>query len=242
MNDAVYFLITGILDIFLWDGELLGEEHLREGPGVLVSNHLGAIGPIGICCSMPMRLYPWIRKETIDEDLAPDYIRLDFVEKELKLDLPWSMLVAKAISKIMVPVFHSMGCITVYREFRDLEKTFAQSLPLLLEGKYLLIAPEDPTLDPDPIDGMRPFMKGFPHLGKLYAEETDRSLPFYPVTIHPTGVVVIGQPISYNPDNHAHRERVRIASLLSKAIKNRYAEITENQAETPELVEEIIHY
>jgi hypothetical protein len=239
MNDTVYFLITGILDAFLWDGELLGEERLQEGPGILVSNHLGAIGPIGICCSMPVRLYPWIRMETVDEDLAPDYLRLDFVEKELKLKPPLSMWIAKAISKITIPIFHSMGVITAYRAFQDMGKTFSQSLSLLLEGKYLYIAPEDPALDPDPIDGIRPFQRGFPHLGKLYAERTGRSLPFYPVTIHEeAGVVIVDEPFFYNAYNDPRRERLRLVNLLSTTIKRRYAEISADQSTKQQLIEE----
>jgi hypothetical protein len=241
MNDIVYFLITDILDMFLWDGELLGEEHLQEGPGVLVSNHLGAIGPIGICCSIPVRLYPWIRMETVDEDLAPNYLRLDFVEKELKLKPPLSMWIAKAISKITIPIFHSMGVITTYRTLKDMGKTFSQSLSLLLEGKYLYIAPEDPALDPDPIDGIRPFQRGFPHLGRLYAERTGRSLPFYPVTIHEeAGVVVVDEPLFYNPHNNPRKERKRLINLLATTIKHRYAKISEDQSLTPQMIEEII--
>ena len=189
---------------------------------------------------MPVRLYPWIRMETADEDLAPDYLRLDFVEKELKLKPPLSMLVAKAISKITIPIFRSMDIITAYRTFQDMGKTFSQSLSLLLEGKYLYVAPEDPTLDPDPIDGIRPFQRGFVHLGELYAEKTGRCLPFYPVTIHKDGVIVIDEPIFYNLHNNPRKERLRIVNLLAKTIKCRYAEITEDRSAKPQLVKEII--
>ncbi len=237
MNDGAYFLIINILDAFLWDGELIGGENLKGGPAVIVSNHLGAKGPIGVFCSMPVRLYAWVQMETIDKELAPEYLRLDFVEKELKLKPPLSMWVSRAICKISVPLLRSIGPIPVSRTRQGMEDAFNRSLPLLLEGKYLFITPEDPKLDPDPVTGISPFMRGFVRLGELYAEQTGQRLEFYPVTIHEAGIVHIDKPLAYNPGNEARKERFRLVSLLETTIKARYREIAETYAATPEWIE-----
>ncbi len=233
MNDRTYFFIINILNLLLWDGELVGSENLREGPAVLVANHLGAKGPIGVVCSMPVRLYPWIHHETIDRKLAPEYVRLDFVEKELKLTPPLSVIVSKIICRISVPLLLSLNPVPVYYNRFGMEKTFQQSLELLLEGKYLFISPEDPALDPDPLTGIRPFMKGFIHLGELYAERTGKQLPFYPLTVHEIGMVVIDKPLIYNPHNDARKERLRLVHLLETTIKARYIELSESVPITP---------
>ncbi len=49
LGDLAYHLIISTLEIFMWDGEMLGGEYLQDGPGVIVANHMGAIGPVGIC-------------------------------------------------------------------------------------------------------------------------------------------------------------------------------------------------
>jgi len=240
MNDAIYYLITSIMDLLVWDGELIGEGNLQEGPGVMVYNHMGALGPIGICCALPMRLYPWIQRETLDKDVAPDYVRLDFVEKELKLKPPLSMWVAKAISVISIPALRSIQPVPVYRTRQGMEKTFRLSLRLLLEGKVLLIAPEEPKLEPDPESGIRPFLRGFIHLGELYAEKTGKPLPFYPVIIHPVGVIVIEKPFCYDPNRDPRSERIRLINLLAHRIKTKYLELDETYATASQLSEEII--
>ena len=64
-NDLTYHLIISILEAFMWDGELIGGEKLQEGPDVIVANHMGAIGPVGICASIPMRqpFFPVVIRE-----------------------------------------------------------------------------------------------------------------------------------------------------------------------------------
>jgi 1-acyl-sn-glycerol-3-phosphate acyltransferase len=52
-----HFLMR-VLKLFLWNGELVGEENLpRSGPAVFIANHLEAVGPIAAYCSIPFRLY-----------------------------------------------------------------------------------------------------------------------------------------------------------------------------------------
>lgn len=217
----------------MWDGELVGEGNLQVGPGVIVANHMGAIGPVGICSSLPMRLYPWVLGATVDKVEGPENVRKDFVEKIFKIKPPLSLTIAKGICKISTPLLLSLGCIPVPTTHPEQEMTFTCSLMLLKQGKFLLIVPEDPIGAPDPLTGIRKFKRGFLRLGELYAQETGQRLPFYPVAIHEAGLVIVGKPIEYNPLNDAKLERYRMVNLLEETIKAMYRDVLENQSLVP---------
>jgi hypothetical protein len=227
LNNMGYHLIISILETFMWDGDIIGEENLQEEPGVIVANHMGAIGPVGICSSLPMRLYPWVQGETVDQVKGPEAIRKDFVEKVLHLQPPLSGFIAEGICKISTPLLLSLGCIPVPDTHQEQELTFKTSLALLIEGKYVLIVPEDEEGLPDPITGIFPFKRGFLRLGEQYYQEVGERLPFYPVAIHEEGLVMVGKPIAYNPLNNAKQERLRMVHLLEETVKTMHREATE---------------
>ena len=234
LSDRAYNLIVSILEAFMWDGELVGGEHLQQGPGVIVANHMGSIGPVGVCSSLPMRLYPWVLGSTVDPVKAPENIRKDFVEKILHLEPPESEAVAKAICKISTPLLLGLGCIPVPDKHDEQAATFRTSLNLLKQGMFLLIVPEDPKGEPvDPLTGIRPFKHGFLRIGELYYQETGERLRFYPVAVHDKGMVIVGEPATYNPQNEARLERIRLVTLLEQTIKGMHREATENLAVHP---------
>jgi 1-acyl-sn-glycerol-3-phosphate acyltransferase len=234
LGDWAYHLILSCLEAFMWDGELVGAENLRPGPGVIVANHMGSIGPVGICASLPMRLYPWVLGATVDPVKGPENVRKDFVEKILHLEPAESEAVARAICKISTPLLLGLGCIPVPDTHEEQEALFNRSLDLLKQGKFLLIVPEDPIGEPiDPLTGIRPFKHGFLRIAELFYRETGVRLPFYPVTIHEEGLVIVGTPIIHNPLNEARAERFRMVNLLEQTIKNMHREATENLAIQP---------
>ncbi len=233
LSDQAYHLIVSILELFMWDGELTGAENLEAGPAVIVANHMGAIGPVGICSSLPMRLYPWVLGATVDKVEGPENVRKDFVEKVLKLKPPLSLRVAKGLCKISTPLILGIGCIPVPVTHEAQAALFETSIALLKQGKFLLIVPEDPNAEPDSLTGIRPFKHGFLRLGELYHQVEGKRLPFYPVVIHEAGLVVVGKPILYNPLNEPKLERMRMVNILETTIKATHLEITESQVIQP---------
>lgn len=229
MNDSSYRLITGTFDAFLWGGELHGGDHLPEsGPAVFVSNHLGATGPIAVIASLPLRVYPWVISEMLDLDQAGEYLREDFVEPQLNLSPPTSLLVSNWISKISTRLLISAGCIAVYNGKR-LRETYQHSLKSLVDGKSLLIFPEDPDQEADPITRMKPFKKGFTRLGEYYYEKTGGSLPFYPLAVHrETRCVRVGKPVSFNARNRTPNERLRLRKVIAACIRDMYLDMETN--------------
>jgi hypothetical protein len=233
LSDMAYHLIVSLLEAFMWDGELAGAENLQDGPGVIVTNHMGAIGPVGICCSLPMRVYPWVLGETVDPIAGPERVRTEFVEKTLRIPPPLSGKIAKSLCKLSTPLLLGVGCIPVPTSHEEQATTFQRSLAILKQEKFLLVAPEDPDGIPDRATGITPFKHGFLRLGELYASETGKRLPFYPVTIHQAGWVIVGRPFVYNPQNEPHEERLRMINLLESTIKATHMEITRGETNEP---------
>ncbi len=102
-GDALYWSLARILDWLVWGGETLNRENLPEDyPVVFVSNHAGALGPIAVTASLPVRVYPWVIADMVDFERAPEYLRRDFVEREWHLTMPHSLKIAVLVSKLSV--------------------------------------------------------------------------------------------------------------------------------------------
>lgn len=220
MKDELYQFIVGVLNFFLWGGELIGEENLpRRGPAVFIANHLDATGPIATVCSIPLRVYPWVIADMMDKDLAPLWLQADFVERQLHLKPPVSQWLSRALCRISVPLFYSLGCIPVYRgDYERMRETLDISMGVLREGKFVLVFPEDNRLPADPVTKMQPFQHSFARLGEMYYAETGECLEFYPVVVHSTGQLVVGKPVVFNPLNSVGLERRRLKELMEDTI------------------------
>ena len=226
MNDTAYQFITSILDLFLWGGELIGEENLpKHGPAVFIANHLETTGPIGIVCSIPLRLYTWTVGDMVDKARAPAYLNWDFVERQFHLKPPLSLWIATLLSKVTVPMLKSLGAVPIYHGIEHLPETLNKSLALLLEDKFLLIFPEDNQLPYDPVTRMSAFQKSFARVAEVYYEHTGQRLTFYPVAAHDSGHVMIGKPVLHNPLNPLAQERHRLKDILEREVIRMYMEL-----------------
>ncbi len=227
MNDTLYHFITSVLDLFLWGGKLIGEDNLpKHGPAVFIANHLETNGPIGAACAIPLRLYAWAIADMVDKDLAPEYLRWDFVERQFHLKPPLSLKIATALSKVTVPFLRSLGCIPVYKgDYERMGETLRLSMDVLRKGKFLMVFPEDPFLTYDPVTKMAPFQRTFVRLGEIYYEETGERLEFYPVAVHASGFAQVGKAVAYNPLNAPGLERRRIKDLMEDTIKTMYIQL-----------------
>ncbi|MFH1524082.1 MAG: hypothetical protein ABIF04_03880 [Chloroflexota bacterium] len=227
MKDGLYQFIVGVLDLFLWGGELVGEENLpRRGPAVFIANHLTATGPIAAVCSIPLRLYPWSVADMVDKERAAAWLKWDFVERTLHLKPPVSTWIAKILSGITVPMLRSLGCIPVYKgNYERMVETLRLSMDVLRQGKFLLVFPEDATLPADPLTRMNPFQRSFARLGEMYYEETSQRLEFYPVAVHPAGHVVVGKAVAFDPLNSVGLERHRLKDLMEDTVRAMYLQI-----------------
>ena len=220
-DNNLYRGLAGLLDVMVWGGELIGAENLPEtGPAVFISNHALALGPIAVVASLPMRLYPWVISDMLEWDKAAAYLNKDFVEPQLRIPPPLSMFVARMIAQASVRLLRKLDSIPVWHGERVLE-TYRMSVDYLMQGRNLLIFPEDPTQLLDTQCNMRPFLKGFARLGELYFERAQKALRFYPLVVHPgLRQVKLDKPITFNPNNNLVNERTCIKSVLESIIRN----------------------
>lgn len=226
-GDVLYYSLAKLLDAFIWGGELVDDEYLPDnGPAVFVSNHALALGPIAVCASMPMRLYPWAIGDMMDWDKAAAYLNKDFVEPQLHIPPPLSMSVSRLLSQVSVRLLRGIDCVPTYHG-EEVLQTYRTSADYLEQGRILLIFPEDPSLPRDEQCHMSPFMKGFARLGEFHYQRTGGILKFYPIAVHATlRKVKLGKPISFNPNNNPANERVRIKSVLESMIRGMLLELT----------------
>jgi len=231
MNETLYHFVSWGFQELIWGGDLLGADDLPErGPAVFVANHLGALGPIAVGASIPLRLHAWIHADMLDPLLAPDYLRRDFLEPQLHLPRPLSDGLARGISKIHIPLLRAIGCVPVHHTSEGLAETFRLSVDLLTQGECLLVFPENPNLPIDPHTRMKPFQKGFVRLGELFYAHTRKILLFYPLAVHAeTFTVRVGRPIRYNPLTNPTSERVRIKTLLEQTIHEMYLQASHSE-------------
>jgi 1-acyl-sn-glycerol-3-phosphate acyltransferase len=218
-RDLLYRVLSRLLDVAVWRGELIGGDALpASGPAVFVANHVGSIGPIAVAASIPIRLYSWVVSDMLDSDKAAAYLCKDFVKPELHLPDRLALPVSQLLSRITVRLLRSLGCIPVWND-RQLLETYSLSDACLTAGRCLSVFPEDPQLPTDPRSGMRPFKSGFGRLGSMHFARTGGRLPFYPVAVHKAKrQVQLGEPILFKPLHPESAERKRLARLLELII------------------------
>lgn len=235
MSDALYRLFMNSMDLFLWDGELVGEENLPEcGPAVFIANHMDAAGPIATCCSIPYRLHPWIVANMMDRHLAPAYIQDDFIERQLHFKPPLSRWIARALCKVTIPLFFSLGCIPVYKnDYPRMQITYRMSMDLLRQNKFLLVFPEDNNLPTNPVTKMQPFQHSFVRLAEVYYAETGKCLRFYPLAIHASKYLKVGRPTVYDPCHPVGTERRRLKNIMEESIISMYLQLEEGNRSVP---------
>nr|BAL52531.1 hypothetical conserved protein [uncultured Chloroflexota bacterium] len=227
ISDRLYRILARLLEILFWGGELEGIKNLpEEGPAVFIANHLGALGPIAIVASLPVRVYPWIIADMVDEQKAAAYLNQDFTEPQLHLPPPLSLWFSRLLSRITVPLLRAFGCIPVYHDPERLYSALEESLHHLEQGHFLLIFPEDPAQPRDPLTHMTPFYKGFTRLGEMFYQRCKKVLKFYPLAVSGIyRIVRVGEPVAFNPLNPVAIERIRLKQLLENSVRSMYLDL-----------------
>lgn len=196
MSRSIYSIFQFLLAPF-FQYEVAGVERLQNGPAIFIANHLGAVGPLAIVCSLPVRLYIWAIAEMMDYQRAPQYLYDDFVHPTLGLSGEIGLALATAITKISVPLLRHIGCIPVERNAGIPLVAYKRSLEVLKTGGSILIFPEDSQQAHDPETQMAPFMRGFAVLSLMFEQQTEKILPIYPIVVHPeTRSLLVGEKTS----------------------------------------------
>ena len=201
----------------------IGSEKLK-GPAILISNHLGAIGPIACVLSIPQQLHLWGSANLFDKTKIVDHLMGDFVGPVLHLRGRFGRFIAKVIGRIVMPMIERLEVVPVDRHDVVLSGAFKRSIQFLEQDGLLLVMPEDPTLPVDPVSGLHPFMSGYLYLCSLAKKRSGQDLPVYPVAIHKKGRrVVIGEPLYYENTGNTRLDMLRMTKRLEETINGMLA-------------------
>lgn len=233
MLEILVFLSIGKRDVFMWrlfqhlfrfflpevkieeKGLLLGE------PALVVSNHVGSIGPVWLLSFWPERLFPWIVSEMLTLRKAPLYLFEDFVKKEMHLKGSIGKAVSLCLALIVVPFLRFLGCIPVYRKSRLITLTMERSLKVLLGGGKVVVFAEEASQPTK--EGVAPLRHGFLKLAALYWEKTGKPLRVIPVAICPSSRrILVGESFSIGEEALSLEKRKQKVLEIERIIRERY--------------------
>jgi hypothetical protein len=236
MSSAVYTLLAKIIKVFYVKAHIRGvQQALGKANAVVVANHLGSFGPLALMSSLTHKLYPWVVQEVTNLKDCAAYIRRDFVGKELKLRSFVGRELSRLIGRICVNLMSYLKAVPVYRQSRELIKTFEISLAYLNSGKTLLVFPENDESKKQ--DDICMLDTGFIRLARWLYERTHKILSFYPVAVNKNvRGIRVGEPVRFNPDAPYGEERIRIKEQLERSISSMYRAMEREGAGTRQAV------
>ncbi|MBN1836337.1 MAG: hypothetical protein JW820_10840 [Spirochaetales bacterium] len=232
MSKGVYSLLSAILRTFFIKSRFIGFHRSLKTYSVCIANHLGSFGPVALMSSLAMvnqKLHPWVIHEVTDLRRCADYLRKDFVEKELKLRSVLAERVSRLLSRICVDLMTTVHAIPVYRKSEEIYRTFERSVSDLESGNSLLIFPEND--ESKQTQDLFRLNSGFIRIARWVFERTSKRVRFYPIAINPYArAVQLGKPVLFNPRAPFGEEKRRIKEELERRISAMYRELASGPA------------
>ena len=233
MSKGVYNLLSKILRAFFIKSRFIGFQQSLKEYSVCIANHFGSFGPVAIMSSISSindKLHPWVTHEVTDLRKCAEYLRKDFVEKELKLRSVLAERVSRILSRICVDLMTTVHAIPVYSKSREILHTLEQSVADLAAGNALLIFPENDESKKN--DDICKLNSGFVRIAKWAFERSHKRIRFYPIAINPYArAVQLGKPVLFNPRAPFGEEKRRIKEELERRITVMYQELARRHSE-----------
>lgn len=193
-------------------------------PSVFVCNHGIIYGPVAAVIYLPTYFRPWIDRKMVDRDMAAQEMYGRFIYRIPLLSERAKRSVARGLARPVTWALNSFDPIPVEKNnLRNVMSTFDDTVRVLGEGDNVLIFPERPrrvrrgdkmTVE-HLTDSVGTLFTGFASIGRLYYDKTGQCLRFYPIyASRRNHTFRIGEPVVFDPENDAHEEKRRIASLL----------------------------
>lgn len=194
-------------------------EPVGEEPVIFLANHLGAVGPMYMVATFPLRenVVVWCNEGMMDEKLIVDYVRHDWWWKpESKLAPVYSATIPYIAKAIVPKVLRSAPTIAVCRDARVMT-TMRKSLKALKEGKHLVIFPELP----DGYDShAEELQMGWLNLVNMYHKATGKVIRMMPVYIdESTGTFRVHKAITADPEIPVKEQEERIERYIAAGIR-----------------------
>lgn len=215
----LYDVLKHIAYPFLPVKNIAYAEPLGEEPVVFLANHLGAVGPMYMAVTFPLRdnVAIWCNEGMMDEKLVVDYVRQDWWWRpESKLASLYSATIPYVARAIVPKVLRSAPTIPVYRDARIMT-TMRASLKALKEGRHIVIFPELP----DGFDSHAEYLQmGWLNLTAMYYRATGKRLKLVPVHIdQKTRFFRVGKAITVDPELPLKEQEQSIERYLAAGLR-----------------------
>ncbi len=210
-----YKMIRGILRLCFPHSSTIYEEQPDSEPAVFVCNHAAIRGPVMMTLDFRRKHQTWTVSCALDSHAAVNYAFHDiFCGNSRRCKWFWRML-SHIVAKGLPPLLLYSETIPVYHN-KSIVKTFKQSITALTHGDDLVIFAESPKRYSNYINELQP---GFVDIARLYYRRTHRAIRFYPVYVEKkNAVILVGDPIAYDPDEPLDEQRGTIAAYLRDSI------------------------
>ena len=195
-------------------------EPIPEEPVIFLANHLGAVGPMYMAVTFPLRtnVAIWCNEGMMDEKIIVDYVRHDWWWKpDSKLASFYSATIPYIAKAIVPKVMRSSPTIPVYRDARIMS-TMRASLKALKEGKHLVIFPERPNGHGTHEEHLQ---MGWLNLVTMYQRATGKSIKMIPVYIDEIARIFrVKKAITADPDRPLSEQETDIERYIAAGIRN----------------------
>ena len=195
------------------------EKTPMEPAPFIVTNHTGISAPAMFLIHYPEPLRTWSHYAFLDRHAALTHLKNNVLGRRKFGFLLYP--VAVIFSHVIVWFFKRANPIPVWRGSKKITETLDLSVETKTAGVTQIIFPE--KLDgPSPVLA-NPYLyelnRGFVYAAKAYYEKTGRPLRFYPAYSCPSlSKVVIGEPITYNPDLPMREQKESVCKYLEEKI------------------------
>ena len=204
---------------FLRVRDMVCAEPIGEEPVIFLANHLGAVGPMYMAGTFPLRdnVVIWCNEGMMDEELIVDYARHDWWWNPDGKLAPFYNATIPYIAKAIVPkVLRSAPTIAVCRDARVMT-TMRKSIKALKEGRHIVIFPELP-------DGYNSHAEqlqmGWLNLVAMYQKATGKLIRMIPVYIDELEKMFrVGKGITADPDRPVAEQSADIEKQIAWWIR-----------------------
>lgn len=199
-------------------------EPVGEEPVIFLANHLGAVGPMYMSITFPLRdnVAIWCNEGMMDEKLVVEYVRHDWWWRPESKLAPLYSATIPYIAKAIVPkVLRSAPTIAVCRDARVMT-TMRKSLKALKAGKHIVIFPELPDGHDSHAERLQ---MGWLNLASMYHKATGKVIRMVPVYIDETAkTFYVGKGITADPELPIMEQSERIEACIAAHIRGCRAE------------------
>lgn len=209
---------------FLKVRNVIYDEPVGEEPVIFLANHLGALGPLYMVGTFPLRdnVAIWCNEGMMDEKLIVEYVRHDWWWRPESRLAPLYSATIPYIAKAIVPkVLRSAPTIAVCRDARIMT-TMRKSLQALRAGKHLVIFPELPDGHDSHAEQLQ---MGWVNLITMYQRTAGKNIRLVPVCIdRQARVFRVGRGIWPDPDRPISEQSAEIERYIAAYIRGQKTE------------------